>query len=43
VRGGQPDFLDIGGGANADVMAGALNVIVSDIMRSIFILRRHRN
>ena len=32
------NFLDIGGGANADVMAGALEVIVSDPnVRSIFI------
>jgi len=32
------NFLDIGGGANADVMAGALGVIVSDAkVRSIFI------
>ena len=37
--GGTPaNFLDIGGGANADVMAGALEVIVSDpSVRSIFI------
>jgi len=37
--GGTPaNFLDIGGGANADVMAGALEVIVSDAnVRSIFI------
>ena len=29
--GGEPaNFLDIGGGANADVMAGALEVIISD-------------
>ena len=37
--GGKPaNFLDIGGGANADVMAGALEVIVSDPnVRSIFI------
>jgi succinyl-CoA synthetase beta subunit len=37
--GGTPaNFLDIGGGANADVMAGALEVIVSDTnVRSIFI------
>ncbi len=37
--GGEPaNFLDIGGGANADVMAGALEVIVSDPnVRSIFI------
>ena len=37
--GGEPaNFLDIGGGANADVMAGALGVIVSDAnVRSIFI------
>jgi succinyl-CoA synthetase beta subunit len=37
--GGKPaNFLDIGGGANADVMAGALEVIISDEnVRSIFI------
>jgi len=37
--GGTPaNFLDIGGGANADVMAGALEVITSDAnVRSIFI------
>ena len=37
--GGTPaNFLDIGGGANADVMAGALEVINSDAnVRSIFI------
>ena len=37
--GGEPaNFLDIGGGANADVMAGALEVIISDPnVRSIFI------
>jgi succinyl-CoA synthetase beta subunit len=37
--GGQPaNFLDIGGGANADVMAGALEVINDDAnVRSIFI------
>jgi succinyl-CoA synthetase beta subunit len=37
--GGQPaNFLDIGGGANADVMAGALEVINNDpSVRSIFI------
>jgi succinyl-CoA synthetase beta subunit len=37
--GGQPaNFLDIGGGANADVMAGALEVINHDpSVRSIFI------
>ena len=37
--GGRPaNFLDIGGGANADVMAGALEVITSDPdVRSIFI------
>jgi succinyl-CoA synthetase beta subunit len=37
--GGQPaNFLDIGGGANADVMAGALEVINNDPnVRSIFI------
>jgi succinyl-CoA synthetase beta subunit len=37
--GGRPaNFLDIGGGANADVMAGALEVINNDpSVRSIFI------
>jgi succinyl-CoA synthetase beta subunit len=37
--GGKPaNFLDIGGGANADVMAGALEVITNDAnVRSIFI------
>lgn len=37
--GGRPaNFLDIGGGANADVMAGALEVINNDpAVRSIFI------
>ena len=37
--GGEPaNFLDIGGGANSDVMAGALEVIISDTnVRSIFI------
>ncbi len=37
--GGKPaNFLDIGGGANADVMAGALEVISNDpSVRSIFI------
>ena len=37
--GGQPaNFLDIGGGANADVMAGAMEVINNDPkVRSIFI------
>jgi succinyl-CoA synthetase beta subunit len=37
--GGKPaNFLDIGGGANADVMAGALEVINNDpSVRSIFI------
>jgi succinyl-CoA synthetase beta subunit len=37
--GGDPaNFLDIGGGANADVMAGALEVINNDEkVRSIFI------
>ncbi len=37
--GGQPaNFLDIGGGANADVMAGAMEVITNDPkVRSIFI------
>ena len=38
VGGSPANFLDIGGGANADVMAGALEVIVSDAnVRSIFI------
>ncbi len=38
VGGSPANFLDIGGGANADVMAGALSVIVSDTnVRSIFI------
>src|SRR5439155_4186954 len=38
VGGSPANFLDIGGGANADVMAGALGVIVSDTnVRSIFI------
>ena len=38
VGGAASNFLDIGGGANADVMAGALEVIVSDPnVRSIFI------
>ncbi|MEZ5311933.1 MAG: hypothetical protein R2735_15340 [Microthrixaceae bacterium] len=37
--GGKPaNFLDIGGGANADVMAGALEVINNDpAVKSIFI------
>ena len=37
--GGEPaNFLDIGGGANADVMAGALEVINNDErVKSIFI------
>jgi succinyl-CoA synthetase beta subunit len=37
--GGKPaNFLDIGGGANADVMAGALEVITNDAkVKSIFI------
>src|SRR3546814_12391397 len=37
--GGKPaNFLDIGGGANADVMAGALEVINNDPdVKSIFI------
>ena len=37
--GGQPaNFLDIGGGANADVMAGALEVINNDPnVKAIFI------
>jgi succinyl-CoA synthetase beta subunit len=37
--GGKPaNFLDIGGGANADVMAGALEVITGDPnVKSIFI------
>ncbi|MGH8978484.1 MAG: ADP-forming succinate--CoA ligase subunit beta, partial [Acidimicrobiia bacterium] len=38
VGGSPANFLDIGGGANAEVMAGALKVIVSDTkVRSIFI------
>jgi succinyl-CoA synthetase beta subunit len=38
VGGSAANFLDIGGGANADVMAGALEVITSDTnVRSIFI------
>jgi succinyl-CoA synthetase beta subunit len=38
VGGSPANFLDIGGGANADMMAGALGVIVSDTnVRSIFI------
>ncbi len=38
VGGAPANFLDIGGGANADVMAGALEVINSDKnVRSIFI------
>ena len=38
VGGSPANFLDIGGGANADVMAGALDVIVNDPnVRSIFI------
>jgi succinyl-CoA synthetase beta subunit len=38
VGGDAANFLDIGGGANADVMAGALEVIISDAnVRSIFI------
>jgi succinyl-CoA synthetase beta subunit len=38
VGGAPANFLDIGGGANADVMAGALEVITSDPdVRSIFI------
>ena len=38
VGGAAANFLDIGGGANADVMAGALEVIDSDHnVRSIFI------
>ena len=38
VGGSPANFLDIGGGANADVMAGALEVINSDPnVRSIFI------
>jgi succinyl-CoA synthetase beta subunit len=38
VGGSPANFLDIGGGANADVMAGALEVIISDAnVRSIFI------
>ena len=38
VGGSPANFLDIGGGANADVMAGALEVINNDPkVRSIFI------
>ena len=38
VGGQAANFLDIGGGANADVMAGALEVITNDpSVRSIFI------
>jgi succinyl-CoA synthetase beta subunit len=38
VGGAAANFLDIGGGANADVMAGALEVINNDpAVRSIFI------
>ena len=38
VGGSAANFLDIGGGANADVMAGALEVINTDPMvKSIFI------
>jgi succinyl-CoA synthetase beta subunit len=38
VGGSPANFLDIGGGANADVMAGALEVITNDPnVRSIFI------
>src|SRR5215207_8951543 len=38
VGGSAANFLDIGGGANADVMANALSVIISDTnVRSIFI------
>jgi succinyl-CoA synthetase beta subunit len=38
VGGAPANFLDIGGGANAEVMAGALDVINSDTsVRSIFI------
>jgi succinyl-CoA synthetase beta subunit len=38
VGGSPANFLDIGGGANADVMAGALEVITGDPnVRSIFI------
>ncbi|WCO67446.1 ADP-forming succinate--CoA ligase subunit beta [Iamia majanohamensis] len=38
VGGSPANFLDIGGGANADVMAGALEVITGDEkVRSIFI------
>ena len=38
VGGSSANFLDIGGGANADVMAGALEVINNDpAVRSIFI------
>jgi len=38
VGGGAANFLDIGGGANAEVMAGALEVINNDpSVESIFI------
>jgi succinyl-CoA synthetase beta subunit len=38
VGGAPSNFLDIGGGANADVMAGALEVITNDTsVRAIFI------
>ena len=38
VGGSPANFLDIGGGANADVMAGALEVINNDpAVKSIFI------
>jgi len=38
VGGSPANFLDIGGGANADVMAGALEVINNDpLVKSIFI------
>ncbi|MBT7430537.1 MAG: succinate--CoA ligase subunit beta, partial [Ilumatobacter sp.] len=38
VGGAAANFLDIGGGANADVMAGALEVINNDpAVKSIFI------
>jgi succinyl-CoA synthetase beta subunit len=38
VGGAPANFLDIGGGANADVMAGALEVINNDLnVKSIFI------
>ena len=35
VGGSPANFLDIGGGANADVMAGALEVIVERPQRAL--------